>query len=60
MENVYYRGHVNCVRVNVSEHINVSANESLGQYERRQYMLWFDEKAEKFLDQRNQAKLQLQ
>jgi hypothetical protein len=58
MENVYDSRKINIVWENVSEHINISANDRLGQYKRRQNMTWFNETAEQFLDQRNQAKLQ--
>ena len=60
MENalVYDGGHINIAWENVSDHIHISAKESLGQFERRQYKAWIDEKVEKFLDQRNRAKLQ--
>lgn len=58
MENVYDSRHINSVWENVSDYIYTSAKDSLGQFERRQYKAWIDEKAEKFLDQRNQTKLQ--
>jgi len=50
LKNVYDSGHINSVRENVSDHIHISAKDSLGQFERRQYKAWIDEKAEKFLD----------
>jgi hypothetical protein len=58
MENVYDSRNINSVWENVSEHINIPAKDSLGHYERRQNMAWFDETAEKFLEERSQAKLQ--
>ena len=57
MENVYDSGHINSVWENVTDHIHISDKDSLDQFERKQYKTWIDEKAEKFLDQRNQANL---
>jgi hypothetical protein len=56
MKNVYDSRDINSVWENVSEHINISAKDSLGQYERRKNMACLYETAEKCLDQINQAK----
>jgi hypothetical protein len=42
----------------IRENINISAKESLGNYELKNHKPWFDEGCSKLLDQRNQAKLQ--
>jgi hypothetical protein len=43
---------------NIKENIKASAKESLGLYELKQHIPWFDEKCLGFLDQRKQTKMQ--
>jgi uncharacterized protein (DUF427 family) len=58
LKNVYDSRDINRVWENVSEHVNISAKDSISQYERRKNMAWLYETAEKCLEQINQAKLQ--
>jgi hypothetical protein len=43
---------------NIEETIKISANESLGLYELKQYKPWLHEKCSQFSDQRKQANIQ--
>jgi hypothetical protein len=40
----------------IRENIQISAKESLGQYELKKYKAWFDEGCSKLLDQKQQSK----
>jgi hypothetical protein len=41
----------------IRENIKISAKESLGSYELKKHIPWFNEECSEFLDQRKQAKL---
>jgi hypothetical protein len=49
---------INTIWETIRENIKISVKESLGYYELKQHMPWFDEGCSKLLDQRKQAKLQ--
>jgi hypothetical protein len=49
---------INTILETIEENIKISAKESLGYYEPKQYKPWFDEGCSELLDQRKQAKLQ--
>jgi hypothetical protein len=49
---------INSVWESIREKINISAEESLGFFELKKHMPWFDEGYSKLVDQRKQAKLQ--
>jgi hypothetical protein len=57
-ENLNVRENIIRAWENIKEGIKISAEESLGLYERKQHKPWFDEECSKFLDQRKQAKMQ--
>jgi hypothetical protein len=48
---------INSAWETIRENIKISAKESLGYYELRKHIPWFDEGCSKLLDQRKQAKL---
>jgi hypothetical protein len=49
---------INRVWETIRENIKISAKESLGYYELKTHIPWFDEECSKLLDKRKQAKLQ--
>jgi hypothetical protein len=49
--------HINRVLEHVRDNINISTKDSLGQYDGKQQMARFNEKAEKFAGQTNQVQL---
>jgi hypothetical protein len=59
LENLNDNEDINRARENTIEHIKISAQESLGLFELKQQKLCFDEEYLRFLDQRQQAKMQL-
>jgi hypothetical protein len=58
LENLNISENINRAWENIKESIKISAQESLGLYERKQHKPWFDEECSKFLDQRKRAKMQ--
>jgi hypothetical protein len=58
LENFDAEMDISRARETTGENIKISAKESLGYYERKKHMPWFDKGCSKLLDQRNQAKLQ--
>jgi hypothetical protein len=49
---------INTIWETIREDINISAKETLGNYELKNYKPWFDEGCSELLDQRKQVKLQ--
>ena len=58
MENLNDNEDMNRAWENIKKTIKISAKESLGLYERKQYKPWLHEERSQFSDQRKQANLQ--
>jgi hypothetical protein len=58
LEDLDAEAEINTIGETIRVHINISAKESLGYYERKQHKPWFDEGCSELLDQRKQTKLQ--
>jgi hypothetical protein len=58
LENIDTDGDVNKAWETIREYINISAKESLGYYEVKMNISWFDEGCSKLLDRKKQAKFQ--
>jgi hypothetical protein len=58
LENLNVSEDINRAWENIKDNIKISAQESLGLHEWKQYKLWFDAECAQFLDKRKQAKIQ--
>jgi len=58
LENLNDREDINRAWENIKENIKTSAKDNLDVYEFKQHKSWFDKERLRFLDQRNQDKMQ--
>lgn len=58
MENFDYRGDINRDWENFRENVKISAQDCLGQYERKLHKPWFDNECSEFVDRRKQPRLE--
>jgi hypothetical protein len=58
LENLNFTEDINRAWENIKENIKISAQESLGLHEQKQFKPWFDAECAEFSDKRKQAKIQ--